>query len=166
MSMSPAPRVVFMPSRSIVAAVLLFWLGANGWMFYREVWPHWRSGEPPPYTIDLTEELGHASVRWDILKKEKKIGYAASRVERHQDRTYKLNIQFHFEKFRVVILEVHRLNGGYRVTEDGELLGLSSQAVVAMKDKLGSLELDFEVKGQVEDGQLVPELFFNGEKLA
>jgi hypothetical protein len=155
-----------MPSRSIVAAVLLFWLGANGWMFYREVWPHWRSGEPPPYTIDLTEELGHASVNWQIWKKDKKIGTAISRVERQRDRTYKLHIQFRFDKFHVVILEVRKLSGVYHVTEDGELLGLSSQAAVAMKDKLGSLEMEFEVKGLVEDGQLVPELFFNGEKLA
>src|SRR6266853_756611 len=164
--MSPPPRVVFMPPRSIVAAVLLFWLGANGWMFYREVWPHWRSGEPPPYTIDLTEELGHASVRWDILKKDRRIGYATSRVERQRDRTYKLHIQFHFDKFRVMILEVHKLSGVYHVTEDGELLGLSSHTALAIKDKLGSLEMEFEMKGQVEGGQLVPEIFFNREKLA
>jgi len=155
-----------MPPRSVVAAVLLFWLGANGWMFYREVWPHWRSGEPPPYTIDLTEELGHASVRWKILKKDRDVGHAISRVERQRDRTYKLHIDFHFKEFRVVILEVRKLSGVYHVTEDGELLGLSSQASVAMKDKLGSLQMDFEVKGQVEDGQLLPEIFFNGEKLA
>jgi len=154
-----------MPPRSIVIAILLFWLGANGWLFYREAWPRWRSGEPPPYTIDLTEELSRASVNWKILKKDKEIGYAVSRVERQPDRTYKLHIQFHFNEFRVVILTVRKLGGVYHVTEDGELLGVSAHAVVAMKDKLGSTEMDFEMKGRVEQGALVAELYFNHEKL-
>src|SRR5260370_38876736 len=102
--MSPAPRVVFMPPRSIVAAVLLFWLGANGWMFYREVWPHWRSGEPPPYTIDLTEALGHASIRWDILKKDMRIRYAPSRGGRPPDRTSKMPNQRQFNKCAFIVL--------------------------------------------------------------
>src|SRR5947207_8887216 len=128
--MSRSVRVSIMPPRSIVAVVLLFWLGANGWMCYREVWPRWRSGDPPPYTIDLTEELGHATVSWEIWKKDKRIGNATSRVERQRDRTYKLNIDYHFKEFRIVVLHVRTLSGVYHVTEDGELLGLSAQAGV------------------------------------
>src|SRR5947209_12741032 len=81
-------RVAAMPPRSVVAAILMFWLAADGWLFYREVWPYWRAGDPPPYTIDLTEELGNASVSWEILKKGEKIGYATSYVHRRHDRTY------------------------------------------------------------------------------
>jgi hypothetical protein len=154
-----------MPPRSIVAAVLLFWLGANSWLVYREVRPRWRSGEPPPYTIDLTEELGHTSVNWEIWKKHKRIGNAVSRVERQRDRTYKLNIQFYFDKFRIVILDVRKITGAYHVTEDGELLGLSAFAGVAMKDKLGTIEMDLEMKGRVADGMLLAEVFFDNKKV-
>jgi hypothetical protein len=154
-----------MPPRSVVAAVLIFWLCANGWLVHREVWPRWRSSEPPPYAIDLTEELGHASVNWEILKKDKHIGSAVSRIERQRDRTFVLNIQFHFDRFRVAILDVRKLGGVYHVTEDGELLGLSAFAGVAMKDKLGTMEMDLEMKGRVEDGVLLAEVFFDDKKV-
>lgn len=154
-----------MPPRSIVAAIVLFWLAANGWLIQREVWPRWRSGEPPPYTIDLTEELGHASVNWEIFKRDKRIGHAVSRVERQHDRTFKLSIQFHFDKFRIAFLDVRKLGGVYHVNEDGELLDLSAFAGVGMQDKHGVLDMDLEMKGRVEEGMLVAEVFFDDKKV-
>jgi len=164
--MSWTARVPVMPPRAIVATIIAFWLAANGWLFYREAWPYLRAGEPPPYSIDLTEELGSANVHWEILKKDKVIGHAVSRVERQRDQTFKLHMTYRFEKLRVVILDIRKLDGVYHVTEDGDLLGVSASAAVTMKDKRGSLDLDLEMKGRVEDGLLVPEVFFNNEKLA
>jgi hypothetical protein len=155
-----------MPPRPVIAAIVLFWLAADGWLFYREVWPYWRAGDPPPYTIDLTEELGNASVRWDILKRDQNIGHAISRVERQRDRTYKLRIEYHFKSFKIVILDVRKLTGDYHVTEDGDLLGVAAHAQVATKDNLGTLDMDLEMRARVVNGELVPELFFNQEKIA
>src|SRR5205814_3102506 len=101
-----------MPHRSIVAAIVLAWLFANGWLFYREVWPHWRSGDPPPYAIDLTEELGKSSVDWDIWsgsdRKEDKIGNATSEVERRPDHTYWLRTALKFKNLRLLDLQIKK----------------------------------------------------------
>lgn len=156
-----------MPPRPVVAVLLAFWLAADGWLFYREVWPYWGAGDPPPYTIDLTEELGNPSVTWDILKKDERIGYATSHVKRQHDRTYNLQMEFRFDKFRVLILHVRKLTGDYHISEDGDLLGMTAHAWVATSSrKLGSLEMEMHMEARVENGELIPELFFEKEKLA
>src|SRR5438067_2473565 len=98
-----------MPHRSIVAAIVLAWLFANGWLFYRQVWPHWRSGDPPPYSIDLAEELSKATVNWDIWRNEDKIGSARSEVVRQPDHTYHLSTTLTFKQLRLLDLEVRKL---------------------------------------------------------
>ena len=45
-----------MPARPLLLAILFFWVATTGWLFYKELWPHLRSGQPPPYTIDLADE--------------------------------------------------------------------------------------------------------------
>jgi hypothetical protein len=156
-----------MPPRLAVAAVLLFWLAANGWLFYREIWPYWRPGDPPPYTIDLTQELGSASVNWKVFQKGQDIGDALSQVERQPDRTYKLRTKYVFKQFRLIVLDIRRLAGVYHVTEEGELLGLSTQIVMQQSiRKLGVLDHELEMNGKVVDGKLVPEFFYNKEPIA
>jgi hypothetical protein len=156
-----------MPPRTLVIGILAFCLTADSWLFYREVWPYWRSGDPPPYTIDLTEELGNPSVDWDILKKNDQIGYATSSVKRQPNRTYKLKMEYTFEKLKIMVLTVRKLRGVYHITEDGDLLGMSANAKVSTGDqKFGDFEMEFDMQARVENGELVPELFFNKEKLA
>lgn len=156
-----------MPPRSVVAALVVFWLAADGWLFYREVWPYWRAGDPPPYTIDLTEELGDPSVDWEIYKKDKKIGRAASSVQRQRDRTYNLHMEFRFDELRILILHIRKLAGDYHISEDGELLGMAAHAWIATSDrKFGDVDMELHMNAPVENGELVPTLFFNKEKLA
>ncbi len=156
-----------MPPRPVAFIVVLFWLAANGWLIYREVWPNWRAGEPPPYTIDLTQELSKQTVGWEVLQKGARVGRALSGVERQPDRTYKLRSQFHFDKLRLLGIDIRRLVSAYHVTEDGELLGLSAEVVIEQSlGKHGILEHDFAMQGAVENGQLLPHFFYNKEKLA
>jgi hypothetical protein len=156
-----------MPPRPVVVAVLAFWLAADGWLFYREVWPYWGTNDPPPYTIDMTEELGKPSVDWDIYQKDDKIGDGWSRVERQRDRTYMLRTEFRFEKLKVLILHVRKLKGVYHISEDGQLLGMTAQARVATSSpRTGDIEMVLDVQAPVDNGAIVPEVFFNEEKLA
>jgi hypothetical protein len=156
-----------MPPRSVVAAILVFWLAADGWLFYREVWPYWRAGDPPPYTIDLTEELGDPTVNWDILKNKDPapIGRAISQVKRQKDRTYRLRMEYRFDKFNLVFGHLRKLVGDYHVGEEGDLLGMMAEAYINTSGKLGDLDLVMAVKATVDNGELVPELFFDNEKL-
>ena len=45
-----------MPPRAVCLAILLFWLGVNGYLLYHDLLPRLAPGQAPPYTIDLVEE--------------------------------------------------------------------------------------------------------------
>src|SRR5260370_39426255 len=57
-----------MPARHYVLAILLFWTATTCWLFYRDLWPRLRSGEAPPFTIDLAYEAQHqaSDSRWQV----------------------------------------------------------------------------------------------------
>jgi hypothetical protein len=46
-----------MPSRWVCVAIVACWLGSNGWLLWQDVWPGLQPGQPPPFTIDLVEEV-------------------------------------------------------------------------------------------------------------
>jgi hypothetical protein len=158
-----------MPSRPLIAAIVLFWLGTNGYLFYTEVLPRWRAGEPPPYTIDLTEEVGAnrqsaSTVNWNVLQKGSRIGQGFSQVGRRPDRTYELRTQFRFEKLKLLnLVDIRKIASTYHINEEGELLGLSAQAIIWQPNRKGQypIEHKFDMDGTVADGQLVPRFFYN-----
>ncbi len=119
------------------------------------------AGGPPPYNIDLTEEIGSSLVNWIIYQKEQKIGRATSLVERQPNRTYQLRTQLYFDKLRLPFVEINKISTAYHVTEDGELLGLSAQFVVHMQKE----EFDLEMQGEVDDGAITPKLLLNKQRL-
>ena len=163
--------VPVMPSRPLVALIVVFWLAANGALFYREVWPHWRPGEPPPFTVDLTEEvafnkLGTSGTTWYVMQKGKRIGFAVSNVVRLPDRTYELQSVYRFERLGLFnLIELRKLTSAYHVTEEGELLGLSAEMFLQQPvgRQGGFLEHEFGVTGTVdpEERVLVPKFFYN-----
>jgi hypothetical protein len=48
----------------------MFWVSTMGWLFWHDLWPSWRPGEPPPFHIDDVAEVqkGNNQVRtfWAI----------------------------------------------------------------------------------------------------
>jgi hypothetical protein len=46
-----------MPPRWVCVAIVAFWLGTNGWLLWQDVWPNLQPGQPPPFTIDLVDEV-------------------------------------------------------------------------------------------------------------
>jgi hypothetical protein len=155
-----------MPHRSIVAVVVVAWLAANSLLFYREVWPHWRAGGPPPYAIDLTEELGKTHVNWTIQMGGKDAGRADSHVERQRDRTYRLRTNLRFTNFRILDLELPRISTTYHINEEGELLDLAVVFQVRLKNKNIDLpDTELTLEGVVKDGEIAPRLLFDGNEV-
>ena len=156
-----------MPHRSIVAVVIIAWLAANSLLFYREIWPHWRAGGPPPYAIDLTEELGKTHVNWTIRMGGMPAGRADSHVERQRDRTYRLRTNLHFDgKFKIFDLEIRRISTTYHVTEEGELIDLSVVFQVRIKNaKIDLPETELTLDGVVKDGEITPRLLADGKEV-
>jgi hypothetical protein len=59
-----------MPSRGLSLAIIAFWLGMSAWMFWAELWPQWQPGQPPPFQIDMVEEVQQVNpphTYWNVL---------------------------------------------------------------------------------------------------
>jgi hypothetical protein len=148
-----------MPPRLATVAIVLFWLGTTAWLGYRDVWPRLRPGEPPPFTIDLTDEVSARSVNWSILDDGKGVGFAKTEVERRPDRTFELKVSFTFQKpLKLGLAEIKKLMNAYRVNSAGELLGLQ----MTVSGKALAFEGDVKLEGQVEDDHFTPRVFLNG----
>jgi hypothetical protein len=168
-----------MPPRYATLAIVALWLGTTCWMAYRDLLPRLRSGEPPPFTIDLTDELSlpdngnrrdrgsrfsAQAVAWQVELQGRneaagqKIGDALTTVLRHEDRTYELQGRLVFndkgkEKLRVplVSVEISSLTSSYHVSGDGDLQGIALKMVLSDKDNTGVLRMGPGVS-QVEIG--------------
>src|SRR5712692_8899111 len=62
-----------MPPRLLTIAIVAAWLGMSSWLFYQDVWPRLRSGEPPPFKIDFSDEVlaKRPPARWTVFKNGK-----------------------------------------------------------------------------------------------
>lgn len=143
-----------MPSRLVTVAIILFWLATTGWMFSREVLPLWQAGEPPPFHLDLAEEVSAHTTNWDVLEQGQKIGTAHTTVRRTRDRNYALQVQFHFHNWSVVGISVDKCSCEYRITPRGELLGLLAQMVLGQN----ILNLEADIHGEVKGEELFSDI--------
>src|SRR5438105_14868133 len=107
-----------MPPRWLTLAIVGFWLLAMVWLTVREIAPRWRLGEPPPYTIDLTDEVSGQKINWKILQRSERVGGAESAVRRLTDRTYELHSHIHCEG--IMLFDLLDLTSTYHVNSEGE----------------------------------------------
>jgi hypothetical protein len=157
---TPLSSRTVMPSRLITIIIVLFWLATTGWLVYREVGPRFRQGEAPPFTIDLTDEVGAASVNWNVLQKGERIGGGFTQVRRKDHRIFEFTADFRVDRFKILLLtlEKAKMIGSYTVTEEGRLLRASAQLKTDLS-VLGALipvELDFQ--GEIQGSQMHPKL--------
>jgi hypothetical protein len=165
-----------MPPRLTSLAIIAFWTTMTGWLLYREVLPRFRAGEPPPYSIDLTEEVGQNMVSWNISQKGEPVGVGYSQVARLPDRTFELRSQFRFNTAALKLpglaglerkIQLKKVTGIFHVNELGRLLGLSSSIYLGDPPHLAGAQPDFEieVKGKVKEDVLEPKVYFCGEEI-
>lgn len=57
MSGGGSDKGAIMPPRGLRWLIVMFWLTTTGWLYWRDLRPNWRSGEPPPYHIDDVAEV-------------------------------------------------------------------------------------------------------------
>jgi hypothetical protein len=147
-----------MPSRPIVIAVLGFWLAANGWLFYREIWPRLRTGEAPAYSIDLADEVRAEPISWEVLYNRKRIGTAITKVVyAGESKTYDLLCDYTYEKEGLPIMAllwVKKMSSALRVTRLGQLR--QARVNVALRGWTGPAEMKLEA--DIDRGLLTPRL--------
>ena len=118
-----------MPPRWLALTIIAFWLATAGWLVWRDLWPRWRPGEPPPYHIDLIEEVTRGEKHktlWTVFQNDHEAYLAKSWVKHHpDDDTFAFHIDFspkpHFGKPAAPWLQIRLVSGMQRVTREGSL---------------------------------------------
>jgi hypothetical protein len=127
-----------MPSRPVTLAIVLFWLAAAGWFLAHDALPKWRTGGPPPYTIELPDEAQGIRVpfRWVCTFNGRKIGTVRTAIGyRPSDDTYELSATCQTLALPVLgplTVTASEFEDLVRVTRDGELRSLSTSGKVAV----------------------------------
>lgn len=69
-----------MPPRWLSVGIVAAWLATTAWLFWHDLWPDWRPGQPPRFSIDLVEEVRSttkAGIRWNVRRRREKNAEAA-----------------------------------------------------------------------------------------
>src|SRR5262245_28295126 len=123
-----------MPPRWLTLGIIGFWLATTAWMLWREVMPRWRAGEPPPYTLDLVDEISDADrpayVHWTVLEKGVQVGEARSSVHRAGPHQFELRSEIHLRN--VLLFDKALFDNVYEINDRGELL----RAFAGLKAKM------------------------------
>jgi hypothetical protein len=165
-----------MPSRWTSLCIVAFWLAATGWLFWRDVWPQVRPGEPPPFVVDLTEETQaeHPRVRWKVFQDGVERFYARTWVTyREADDTFALLGELKpsdptakgKDGLSLLGLKIERINSLCRITRRGDLKAL--EAALTLPEGFPGIDLspyksltNPDVKGRVLVGGSVHDGLF------
>jgi hypothetical protein len=153
-----------MPSRPITIAIIAFWLSTAGWFVVRDLVPAWRSGEPPPYTIEMADEALPQVVRtrWSCTLNGQSIGGELFTVfaSKPDDYAYELTatckqftMQFTFPIGPVRIL-VQDYVDRIRISQDGELRSIATTGSLVAQVAGLRFEGRFERSAEVRHGRL------------
>src|SRR5262245_15166144 len=153
-----------MPPRLFTVTILVFWLIAMSWLFYRDLWPAIRPGERPPFTIDLSREAEgrKSSTYWILYRNGQKAGVASSQVVYERaDQTYKLTTSIAFENFKLSVLRadfhVKSMRNTYHVTQEGELRRAEAEVKLdCTANGVDPAPLTILVEGDVADRFFAP----------
>jgi hypothetical protein len=158
-----------MPNRWLCLAIVAFWLSTTGWLFWTDVLPDLTPGQPPPFTIDLLDEVNseHPDVIWTVYSNGRLSHSATTWVRRPTgpapawvrhplpSEAFELGVEMR-ERPRNAgeppeLVELRRLHSVHFVTQRGDLIATRSELDAAA----GRLEFTVEAFGEVIDGQFV-----------
>jgi hypothetical protein len=62
-----------MPPRILTWSIVVAWAAMTSWLFYRDLWPRLRPGDPPPFKIEFADEVlvKRPPVRWTVSRNGK-----------------------------------------------------------------------------------------------
>jgi hypothetical protein len=145
-----------MPSRHLAIGIIAFWVATTGWLFYRDLWPRFRPGGPPPFTIDLADEASDRSIRWTIYVDGQDRGSAQTRVEYDRaDDTFKLSGAYRLWRgLRHSPTPDESIQSAYRVTRDGQLLTMHAKVEASILHFQG----EASIEGHMDGNRLISKL--------
>lgn len=132
-----------MPSRWMRLLIVGFWLTTTAWLFWHDLWPSWRPGEPPPFHIDPVEEVRKGDpmrLFWTVQRQKPReaepipVFRASTWVDyRPDDDTYTLHARLDAAKgihlqpiYEAKIFKIDLVTSAYRVNRLGQLRSLEA----------------------------------------
>ena len=144
-----------MPTRPVVALVVVFWIGTLALVGYRDVWPRLSAGGPPPIAVDLSDEATqYVPVKWKVLRGEKPIGTLTTTLAyQDSDDTFEFTSQYKDVRIEVARVElvIPDMTTRSRVTRAGSL---REQAMTGTL-RLGDFRAEVNVRGQNRGGTFI-----------
>jgi hypothetical protein len=144
-----------MPSRWLSLVIVAFWMCTTGWLFWHEVWPLWRPGEPPPYTIDLTAEAHRSRPRiaWTVSQNRRNVFLVETWVDSPEPDLYELHamaipargLDPTIAVASLGPLKVDHWDSTLTVDSDGRLRALKGH----VHGTLGNLKVTADLEGEV-----------------
>lgn len=138
-----------MPPRWLGSLIVLFWLATTGWLFWHDLWPKWRPGEPPPFQIDDVEEVQHKNdtpmhVFWNVERQEGThepypVFSAKTWVAHNEEDVYTFNARLDATKDprhrpfyvgKIFRFRIDNIISAYRVNREGQLRALEAMVTV------------------------------------
>ncbi len=149
-----------MPPRTVTLAIVAFWLATAGWFVARDVWPHIRRGEPPPYTIELADEaLRHyVPVRWEFRRNGTKLGVIITTLGyREEDDTFELHAdcrEMTLANVGPIEIVARNYSDLVRVTREGELRAMQTDVTLAVTGLGPEVTGDAHIAAEQRRGRL------------
>ena len=149
-----------MPPRWVVAAVVVAWLAALGWLAH-DVWLPWlRPADEPAFVVEVADEVAPEHFSWSISRNGKRIGSAETRFAPRKDGSFELTTRLRdlelgygtLARFRFPVFAITR-----HVSPDGELRAIETKGVAQVTVQGRDVKLDVGSRRRVEDGQAVGE---------
>ena len=153
-----------MPPRLISVMIVMLFIVVNTSLFYAEILPRIRSGQPPSFYVDLADEAGNLRpvVNWKVIVRGEdflKLRTGVTLVDGEEDEFWlwaeytqatgpglKPNQDF---------LNLKLMRNEFRVHRDGDMLGL--RAKVQIESLRGAdFPMTLEISGNVASGLLSP----------
>lgn len=149
-----------MPSRIVVAGIVVFWLATTGFTFYRDIWPRFFASNPPPVVVELVDEARlnlHLPAKWDIFRNGQRIGVLDTQTKYHEaDDTFQFTYAYTELTLKQgdITLVVSEAVSSDRMTRSGELKEQTMNARVKVKSPQGEIAGTIDIRGLVKDGTL------------
>jgi hypothetical protein len=165
-----------MPPRWLSILIVVAWLLFSARLVVRDLLPRLLPGQPPPYSIDLVEEVrnGRGHVDWMVMHDGKGVFESRSRITHPEHDVFEMTSKFvplhKGERVSLHGMLIRELSSTYRVTAAGDLLGVSVLVVgtpqLAQTIRLlGDTNFRISIDGTVKDSRLEPRVRLGvGEK--
>jgi hypothetical protein len=172
-----------MPPRWLSLVIVGFWLTTTGWLLWQDLASRFRTDEPPPYVIDLVEEVRmenrfrpHAT--WKVFLNDGEVLQAQTWVqpaETGNNTTYEIKARLAAKYGRpdqavtVGPMQLREVETTSEVTREGDLLSLRCE-VKARVDKavwlpVGPMDVVMFLTCEIHDGRLFPHVIVRHQEV-